>query len=407
MQVRKIQREAGVPFAHTLGTIARQVAVILHGRAKAGRAHHRAIAAAETALGDLVPAWMIRIALKQFLDAVGIERPPHSARRARDDPIRIGSIGRGRRPTGDLLEQSCARAAADLDEEVVPIALHEFGQRKIKAAACLWTGLHRNAEAGASGLRAIDGHNEGIPPARRVSGVGIGAIAENPVLYRDRVEFAGSDPEKRVIAIASRGIRYRDAVLPPPHRPQTFDRRMQEALPRMRSYCKPEHRLVVAPLQPIASGFLLVGPTGRQISDARNRIIDDRAVAHRRAEHFVVAADQRVDQRLQALAADEHGGLVDWGRAHEARMSLQRRKEESELYLEPFDFPEPSAPAEPRISRRGTRASSNARSSGWGGPLRLAACSSARRMRLPGRPRNRKVRDPFDRSCRVSPGPRS
>ena len=59
----EIHGEAGIPFAHPLGGRAAQIAVILDRRAEAGRAHHGAVAAGETALGDVVPSRMIEIAL--------------------------------------------------------------------------------------------------------------------------------------------------------------------------------------------------------------------------------------------------------------------------------------------------------------------------------------------------------
>src|SRR4249920_2970169 len=43
MNVRKLLRETGVPPAPPLGVIAGHIANILHGRAKAGRADHRAV----------------------------------------------------------------------------------------------------------------------------------------------------------------------------------------------------------------------------------------------------------------------------------------------------------------------------------------------------------------------------
>jgi hypothetical protein len=41
-----------------------EIAVILHRRAKAGRAHHGAVAAGQAALSDLIPSRMVQIALQ-------------------------------------------------------------------------------------------------------------------------------------------------------------------------------------------------------------------------------------------------------------------------------------------------------------------------------------------------------
>jgi hypothetical protein len=96
----------------------------------------------------------------------------------------------------------------------------------------------------------------------------------------------------------------RDAVLGPAHRPQRFDRPVQKALPGLRTHGEPEQRAVVAPLQAIASGLLTVRPAGRQIGKARDPVIDDRIVPHRRADHLVVFRGEYIEQRLHDIARD-------------------------------------------------------------------------------------------------------
>ena len=63
-------------------------------------------------------------------------------------------------------------------------------------------------------------------------------------------------------------------------------RRMEEALPGLRTDGVAEQRVVVAPLQPIAPGVLPVGPAGRQIRDARRS-------RHRRSRRRAASAPPR------------------------------------------------------------------------------------------------------------------
>ena len=60
MDEREVHGEAGIPFPHPLRRRAGEIAVILDGCTEAGGADHGAVTAGETALGDIVPARMIR-----------------------------------------------------------------------------------------------------------------------------------------------------------------------------------------------------------------------------------------------------------------------------------------------------------------------------------------------------------
>src|SRR3954463_6889103 len=77
VDVGVLKREAGVPLAHALGLRAREVGRVLDRCAEARRADHRAVAAGEAAVGDLVPAGVLEVALKQLLDAHRVERAAH------------------------------------------------------------------------------------------------------------------------------------------------------------------------------------------------------------------------------------------------------------------------------------------------------------------------------------------
>jgi hypothetical protein len=62
MDVRKIQCETGIPAAHAFGGSADKIGRVFDSRAEAGRADICAIAAGKATLGNLVPAWVVRVA---------------------------------------------------------------------------------------------------------------------------------------------------------------------------------------------------------------------------------------------------------------------------------------------------------------------------------------------------------
>jgi hypothetical protein len=69
-----------------------------------------------------------------------------------------------------------------------------------------------------------------------------------------------------------------------------------------------EKRAVVAPLQPVLSGFLLGGPARRQFIKSIQDVVDNGAPADRRTHHLVSPALQRRKKLRQS------GGLQnEWG----------------------------------------------------------------------------------------------
>ena len=94
--------------------LAGEVARVLDRRAEAGRADHRAVAAGEAALGDVVPARMLEIGEEQVVDAVGVASSrPMLAAVVRDDRLGGGDVG------------------------VAPrVALRELGEDRARRARC-------------------------------------------------------------------------------------------------------------------------------------------------------------------------------------------------------------------------------------------------------------------------------
>ena len=166
----------------------------------------------------------------------------HLACRARDDRVSGRSSASVAGRCGNSFEDLGAGFAADLDQEFV------VGRRRAARSAPdrspavgLWPGLHRNAEASASGLSAIDGDDEGVLPPHRVS--------QHPDTGR-----RGSTRSWMAIAWSSQArtpmnanfgaellpLVDRDAVLALARRPQRLDRRMQKLLPGLRTDSKAE-----------------------------------------------------------------------------------------------------------------------------------------------------------------------
>ena len=91
--------------------------------------------------------------------------------------------------------------------------------------------------------------------------------------------------------------------------PQPQQRRVQEALPRMRTDIVAEQRRVVAPPQAVVATILLVGPAGGQVGDRFDLVIDDRLVAQRRADHPEALGAQAADQTSKPLRRN-HSQLI-------------------------------------------------------------------------------------------------
>ena len=75
--------------------------------------------------------------------------------------VEVGSAAARARQLGEDLG---AALGADLDEEAV-LAVEDLRQREVVAGLGLGPGPHRDAEAGAARLEAVDGDDERVAPA--------------------------------------------------------------------------------------------------------------------------------------------------------------------------------------------------------------------------------------------------
>ena len=173
-------------------------------------------------------------------------RSSTARRPRRDRPARASRVRRARASTSAprSLPTSTRKRCSSVEQ---------LGQREVEARSPPRAGVHRDAEAGAARLAAVDGDDERALAPRRVVGVDVAAADEHAVLDRDRVQVAAS---------ARRGTRTAAPAAAPPRPPvpSPFRRarqsrtrgREQELLPRVRPDGVAEERLVVAALEPVA-----------------------------------------------------------------------------------------------------------------------------------------------------------
>ena len=242
-----------------------QVVRILHRGAEAGRTDHGAVAAGQAALGDIVPARMFQVGQQQVAHIVRAHLPAHVAFRPGDGVCRHGRMLQVGRPVRHRRQQRRTAFAADLHQEFM-LVRDQFGQREVVAFCRLGAGVHRCAEARATGLAAIHRDDERALAPRLVVRIDVGSLQEHAILYGDRVQLAGSHREEGVALRRLGGLRHRHAIcglLGPPHSQQ---RRMQESLPGVRPDIVTEQRRVLPSLDAVMPAILFVGPARRQVA---------------------------------------------------------------------------------------------------------------------------------------------
>src|SRR5674476_1578631 len=101
-----------------LDVLAGEIGDVLDGRAEARRTDHRAVAARQTALGDVVPARVLVVAVEQLADVGDVDLATHLRGRARMCARRrLALVVLGTR-MAKITEHVGATLAADLEHEV-------------------------------------------------------------------------------------------------------------------------------------------------------------------------------------------------------------------------------------------------------------------------------------------------
>ena len=203
-------------------------------------------------------------------------------------------------PVWQAGEQRRTAVAAGFDQE---LAGH-FGQREVEAFRGFGAGVHRSAETGAAGLAAVHRNDEDALAAGLVVRVDIGSLQEHPVLDGDGVQLAGSHGQQSELLGRFRIGGDGDAGRMPVRPPQPQQRRVQEALPGVGADGVTEQRVIAPALQAVMAARLLVGPAGGKVGDGGDVVVDDRIVAHRRAEDAETVMVQRRNQCGEAVSGD-------------------------------------------------------------------------------------------------------
>src|SRR5581483_2616743 len=263
VDVRVLEREARVPRADALGGGPGQVGDLLDARAEAGRTDERAVAAREAALGDLVPALVLEVPGEEPAEVRRVEPAAHPLRRAGRGRFGRVEIDLARRAARQLREHLAAALAAGLGEQPVT-AVEELRQREVVACVDAWPRAHRGAEARPARLEAVDGDDEGVLPAGGVVPIRVAAAEEDAVLDRDRVQLARAHADQGERPLWARLLLDVEALAVPARPPEPDAGGHEELLPRVGPDGVAEARLVLAALEPVASGRLLVRPARGQ-----------------------------------------------------------------------------------------------------------------------------------------------
>ena len=116
VDVREVAREAGRPFPHPLTRVAVRRLRLDIITAEAGRAGQRAVAAAQAACGDVVPARVLEIALQQLGQPVGVHGAAHARCGFVGDRFGRLEVGCICRMRGELIQQLLARRRSGFDD---------------------------------------------------------------------------------------------------------------------------------------------------------------------------------------------------------------------------------------------------------------------------------------------------
>ena len=201
----------------------------------------------------------------------------------------------------ELLQQLGAFFTPDFNEETVWTVVQDFGQGQVEAGRGLGARLHRYTKASAASLAAVNGNHKSVLTAPLIVFVAMAGRREYLVLDCNGMKFTTPRTEKGELRSGLGVFNYADApaLSPGPPKPQPLW--MKELLPTMWSDDIAEEGSVISAGQPVRATVLMIRPAGRQILETSHLVIDDCAVANRRADYAVVFSTQQVDEILEPL----------------------------------------------------------------------------------------------------------
>ena len=262
--------------------------------AEAGRADVRAVRAGEAALGDLVPARVLAVAVQQVRHVGGLEGAAHAFARPVGDAFGRDLLVRGRLPSLDGREQVRPARAPHVDDEPVV----ELGQREVEPDRAPRPRVHRVAEAGPARLLAVHADEHGALATVPVGGI---ELHEHAVLHRDRVQVARAEPDERVRrVVGGRGLHRERPVATDRRQPLAW--REQEALPGIGAVRPPEQTIVVAMGEAVRPGALGLADADREVAHALDTVQHDRPVPHGRPDQPEPLLRELVEQGVESGA---------------------------------------------------------------------------------------------------------
>ncbi len=307
VDVRKTQGETRIPTTPTLGVIPGYVTDVFYRGAEACGADHGAVGASQAALTDVIPAGMLKVLVEKIFDPVGVDAPRLLVRSFANPGFHLLNILFADWRYFHLRQYLGPAVAAGLHKKAVSLFSVQFCEGQIESPGNARPGSHRRAETSWCSPRALHGDDEFAGAALFVCWIAELIVEQNAVLHRDGRQFAGSNSQKCERAMGSRFIIQNSERFPlalgeaEPH-----IRRVEIFFPALWSHRIAKEGLIPAPLKPVVSRFLLVGPAGRQLFGKCNAVVYDRPVPHSRRHYFVTPVEQHLDQRSQLVCLQSY-----------------------------------------------------------------------------------------------------
>src|SRR5271167_4271322 len=141
------------------------------------------------------------------------------------------------------------------------VIFDKLRQGEVEIGLNLWPRIHRDAEAGAARLTAIDRDDKGVVAAHLIGLVEVLAREKDPVMDGDRAQLAGAYADKGERLCRFFVFDHRETIALATGLPEPLDRGMQKSFPGMGPHGIAEQRRVGTPLDPVPPGILAIGPS--------------------------------------------------------------------------------------------------------------------------------------------------
>jgi len=248
---------------------------------------------------------MLEVPVEQRLHVAIVHRAAHLPGGPLDDPFGGGAVLRVGRFVWNAGDDRRSALGTDLDDKAVTRVVQDLGHGKIEIASHLRPRAHRDAETRAACLAAVDRDDEHLLPPRCIVGVHKRSAAQDLVLNRDRVELARTRTNERQSLERFELAHHLDTFGCSPGPPEPPARHVKELLPGVRPRDVSEQGRIGSAGEPEGSGLLHVGDTNREVGNAAQRVVDDRAVPHGRTHNPIAVLVKRVEQPVEVFASDD------------------------------------------------------------------------------------------------------